>query len=92
MENENAVAVILQCLEKSLAVSAYKCIMHVGREFLCKMIFKMHFSPLLIIEDMVKGLRRRLKNGCCFLHTRSVNHILSLFPLPDVQCVRHQLW
>lgn len=36
MENENAGAVILQCLEKSLAVSAYKCIMHVGREFLFK--------------------------------------------------------
>lgn len=36
MENENAIVVILQCLEKRLAIFAYKCMMHVGREFLCK--------------------------------------------------------
>lgn len=74
--------------KKSLAVSAYKCIMHVGREFLCKN--DLHFSPLLIIEDMVKGLRRHLwrMTVVSFIFT----HVLSPFPLPDVQCVRHQLW
>lgn len=56
MQNENAVAVILQCIERRLTILLINALcMREESSHAKKMILKVHFSPLLIIEDRCQG-------------------------------------